>query len=177
MLYTCMKYKCTTFLTMWKNLQYKWNQQYITTAQCVIIVDIKEYKTLVKKLATIDFEIMDLVKRHQEITHLQSKLIKEWKDIDMKLDKKIVQKCTLEKAKFAILPSIHIPPNTSPQAHPLAKNTVPHSWPLIGKWNSDTWQIGDVKKIWKELFQFDDIDDDILANAASEAESTLCSVK
>ena len=41
------------------------------------IVDIQEYKTLVKKLATIDFEIMDLVRRHQEITHLQSKLIKE----------------------------------------------------------------------------------------------------
>ena len=39
----------------------------------------------------------------------------------MKLDKKIVQKCTLEKAKFSILPSIHIPPNTSPQARPLAK--------------------------------------------------------
>ena len=95
----------------------------------------------------------------------------------MKLDKKIVQKCTLEKAKFAILPSIHIPPNTSPQAHPLAKTTVPHSWPQIGKWNTDTQQIGDVKKIWKELFQFDDIDDDILANAASEAESTLYSVK
>ena len=120
---------------------------------------------------------MDLVKRHQEITCLQSKLIKEWKNIDMKLDKKIVQKCTLEKAKFTILPSIHIPPSTSLQAHPLAKNTVPHSWPLVGKWNSDTWQIGDVKKIQKELFQFDDIDDDILANAASEAESTLCSVK
>ena len=51
----------------------------------------------------------------------------------MKLDKKIVQKCTLEKAKFAILPGIHIPPNTSPQAYPLAKNTVPHSWPQIGK--------------------------------------------
>ena len=177
MLYTCMPYKCTTFSTMWKNLQYKWNQQFITTAQCVIIVDIKEYKTLVKKLATIDFEIMDLVKRHQKITHLQSKLIKEWKDTDMKLDKKIVQKCTFEKAKFAILPSIHNPSNTSPQAHPVAKNTVPHSWPLVGKRNSDTWQIGDVKKNWKELFQFDDIDDNILANAGSEAESTLCSVK
>ena len=67
----------STFSNMWKNLQYNSDQQYITTAQCVIIVDIHEYKTLVKKLATIDFEIMDLVKRHQEITHLQSKLIKE----------------------------------------------------------------------------------------------------
>ena len=92
---------------------------------------------------------MDLVKRCQEITHLQSELIKERKNIDMKLDKRIVQKCTLEKAKVAILPSIHIPPNTSPQAHKLAKNTVPHSWPQIGKSNSDTQQIGDVKKFKK----------------------------
>ena len=53
------------------------NKQYITTEHCVIIVDIKEYKTLVKKLATIDFKIMNLVKRCQEITCLQSKLIKE----------------------------------------------------------------------------------------------------
>ena len=45
---------------------------------------------------------MDLVKRHQEITCLQSILIKEQKNIDIKLDKKIVQKCTFEKAKFAI---------------------------------------------------------------------------
>ena len=95
----------------------------------------------------------------------------------MKLDKKIVQKCTFRECKFAILPSIHIPPNTSPQAHQLAKKRVHHSWPHIGKWNSDTQQIGDVKKKWKELFQFDDIDDHILANAASEAESTLSSVK
>ena len=64
---------------------------------------------------------MDLVKRCQEITHLQSKLIKECKNIDIKLDKKIVQKCTFEKAKFAMLPSIHMPPNTSPQTHQLAK--------------------------------------------------------
>ena len=88
---------------------------------------------------------------------MQSTLIKEWKDIDMKLDKKIVQKCTLEKAKFAILPSVHISPQTSAQAHQVAKITVPHSWPLVGKWNLDTWLIGDVKKIQRELFQFDDI--------------------
>ena len=95
---------------MFKNLKYKWNRQYITTEQCVIIVGIKEYKTLVKKLAAIDLEIMDLVTRCQQITKLQSKLIKEWKDTDMKLDKKIVMKCSLEKAKFAILPSIHTLP-------------------------------------------------------------------
>ena len=118
---------------------------------------------------------MDLAKRCQEITSMQSKLIKEWKDIDTKLDKKIVMKCTLEKAKFAILSSIHIPPQTSPQANLVAKITVPQSWPSVSKRNSDTWQIGDVKKIWKELFQFDDVDDSILATATAEAESTLLS--
>ena len=57
------------------------------------------------------------------------------------------------------------------------KKAVPHSWQHIGKQNSDTQQIGNVKKIRKELFKFDDIDDDILANAAFEAESKLSSVK
>ena len=85
------------------------------------------------KLAAIYLKIMDLVKRHQEITSLQSKLIDEQKDIDMKLDKKIVTKCTLEKAKLAILPSIHIPPMTSPQANPVAKITVSQSWPPVSK--------------------------------------------
>ena len=79
---------------MWKKLKYKWNRQHITTEQYVIIVDIKEYKTLVKEHAAIDLEIMDLVKRCQEIKSLLSKLIKEQNDIDMKLDKKIVIKCT-----------------------------------------------------------------------------------
>ena len=120
---------------------------------------------------------MDLVKRHQEITSLQSKLIKEWKDIDMKLGKKIVMKCTLEKEKSAILPSIHIPPKTFAQANPVAKVTISQSWPPVSKWNSDTQQIGDVKKIQKELFQFDDVDDNILATAAAETESTLFSKK
>ena len=120
---------------------------------------------------------MDLVKRHQEITHLQCKLIKECKNIDIQLDKKIVQKCTFEKAKFAMLPSINVPTNTSPQAQQFTKKTVPHTWQHIGKRNSNTQQIGNVKKIRKELFKFDDIDDDILANAAFAAESKLSSVK
>ena len=65
---------------------------------------------------------MDLVKGRQEITHLQSKLIKECKNIDIQLGKKILQKCHFEKAKFAILPSIDMPPNTSPQAQQFTKN-------------------------------------------------------
>ena len=41
----------------------------------------------------------------------------------------------------------------------------------------DTWQIGDVQKNWKELFQFDNVDDNILATATAEVESTLLSEK
>ena len=59
----------------------------------------------------------------------------------------------------------------------MQKKTVPHTWQHIGKWNSDTQQIGNVKKIRKELFKFDAIYDDILANAVFEAESRLSSVK
>ena len=95
----------------------------------------------------------------------------------MKLDKKIVMKCTLKKAKFAILPSIHIPPETSPQAYLVAKITVSQSWPPVSKQNSDTQQIGDVKKIQKEFFKFDDVDDNILSTAAAETESALLSKK
>ena len=51
----------------------------------------------------------------------------------MKLDKKIVMKCSLEKAKFAILPSIHIPAETSPQPNPVVQITVAHSWPPVSK--------------------------------------------
>ena len=84
----------------------------------------------------------------------------------------------LKKQNFAMLPSINMPSNTCPQAQQFTKKkTVPHSWQNIGKWNSDTQQISNVKKIRKELFKFDDIDDDILANAAFEAESKLSSVK
>ena len=93
----------------------------------------------------------------------------------MKLDKKIVMKYSLQKAKFAILPSTHIPAKTSPHPSPVIQITVPHSWPPVSNWNSDTWQIGDVKKIQKELFQYDDLDDNTLATAAAEAEYTLWS--
>ena len=66
---------------------------------------------------------------------------------------------------------------TSPQPNPVVQIIVPHSWPPVSKWNSDTQQIGDVKKIWKELFQYDDVDDNILATAAEKVESTLLSEK
>ena len=95
----------------------------------------------------------------------------------MKLDKKNVMKCSLEKVKFAILPSIHIPAETSPQPNPVVQITVACSWPPVSKQNSDTQQIGDVKKIQKELFPNDDVDDNILVTAAAKAESALLSEK
>ena len=39
------------------------------------------YKTVVKSLATIDMEIMELIRRRQEITKMQSQLIQEKKKI------------------------------------------------------------------------------------------------
>ena len=89
----------------------------------------------------------------------------------------IVMKCSLEKAKFAILPSIHIPTKASPQPNPVVQITVPHSWPPVSKWNSDIQKISDDKKIWKELFQYDDVDGNIIATAAAEAQSVLLSEK
>ena len=37
------------------------------------------YKTVVKSLATIDMEIMELIRRRQEIAKMQSQLIQEKK--------------------------------------------------------------------------------------------------
>ena len=76
---------------------------------------------------------MDLVKRCQQYQICKVNSLKEQKDIDMKLDKKIVTKCSLEKAKFAILPSFHIPTKTSPQPNPVVQITVAHSWPPLSK--------------------------------------------
>ena len=43
------------------------------------------YKTVVKSLATIDMEIMELIRRRQEITKMQSQLIQEKKKIGTKI--------------------------------------------------------------------------------------------
>ena len=75
------------------------------------------------------------------------------------------------------MPSIHIPAETPPQPNPVVQITVPHSWSPVSKQNSETWQIGDVKKIWKEMCQYDDVDDNIHVTAAGGAESTLLSEK
>ena len=63
---------------------------------------------------------MELIKRREDITKLQSEIIKELKSIDAKLDSNILQKFQLEKRKFQLLQHVELPvpmfkyPNISP---------------------------------------------------------------
>ena len=65
----------------------------------------------------------------------------------MKLDKKIVMKCTLEKAKFTILPLIHIPPEASPQPIQLQKL----QYLTLGPWFLNKIQIHNKLVMLKEF--------------------------
>ena len=51
----------------------------------------------------------ELMKRHQHIMKLQSKLIKENRLIDLKLDEAIAKQCFLEKTKYQLLPNVVTP--------------------------------------------------------------------
>ena len=64
---------------------------------------------IVKSLTSVEIEITELMKRCQHITKLQSKLIKEKKLIDLKLDEAIAKQCYLEKTKYQLLPEVVIP--------------------------------------------------------------------
>ena len=52
---------------------------------------------------------MELIKRRQDITKLQSEIIKELKSIDAKLDSNILQEFQLEKRKFQLLQHVQLP--------------------------------------------------------------------
>ena len=84
------------------------------------------YKTVVKSLATIDMEIMELIRRRQEITKMQSQLIQEKKSVEQKLDMKLIAKCNLEKEKLQLLPNTVTPKmlNTPVAIVPTQKPTV-----------------------------------------------------
>ena len=88
----------------------------------------KAYTIIVKGLAGTNLDIMDLIRRCQEITKLQCQLIQEKKAIDQKLDVKIALKCRLEQQKAAILPNVKIlsPPVSSPN-----DKVVPKLYPCI----------------------------------------------
>ena len=96
---------------------------------CDIIAGYLEYVTIEKRLGTLDMEKMELVYRRQEITKLQSEIIKELKTIDAKLDQNISQKCRLEKKEnYNCYPSLnhqlHVFPNSTLQSLPLTNLSV-----------------------------------------------------
>ena len=91
----------------------------------------REYTTIVKALAGVNLDIMDLIHRWQEITKLQCELIQEKKAIDHKLDCRSATKCRLEQQKADILPHVKIP-----SAHVASPNVpkhkiVPKSYPCV----------------------------------------------
>ena len=87
---------------------------------CGIIAGYNEYVTIEKSIANLDMEKMELIKRREDITKLQSEIIKELKSIDAKLDSNVLQKFQLEKRKFQLLQHVELPvpmfkyPNISP---------------------------------------------------------------
>ena len=50
-----------------------------------------------------------MMKRHQQITKIQSELIHEKKLIDHKLDQAVAKHCYLKKSKYVLLPQVVIP--------------------------------------------------------------------
>ena len=126
-----------------------------------------------------------MLKRHQDITKLQSELIKEKKLIDLKLYEAISKHCHLEKTKYESLPKVVIPtaacnvnftkvdetPNTTlyttlvtapnTQSKPVIHNIITER-PL-----SNT-EKANMKKIQKDVVNFifnDEIDDSDLLKA------------
>ena len=59
---------------------------------------------ILKSLTSLEIEIIEMMKRHQHVTNLQSELIQEKKFIDVKL-----AECYLEKTKYELLPQVVIP--------------------------------------------------------------------
>ena len=125
-----------------------------------------------------------MMKRHQHITKLQSKLIKEEKLIDQKLDDAIA-KYYLEKTKYELLPQVVIPKiphdmkftkldknqNTSLYTIPITPPNTPSKETLqktINKRSLTNTQQLHCKRMTKDTFLYnfnEEIDDTTLLNA------------
>ena len=148
---------------------------------CDIIAGYLEYVTIEKRLGTLDMEKMELVYRRQEITKLQSEIIKELKTIDTKLDENILQKCRLEKRKLQLLPIIEPPvtclpklntPITSPnksQCETTIQKPSPTTSCVIRKALKRSPTLSNTpSKVRKELFSKGEMsDNDLLAALAN----------
>ena len=75
-------------------------------------------------------EIMELMRRRLEINKMQSQLIQEKKNLEKKLDMKIMAKCSLEKQKLQLLPSAVIP-NLQSNPKPIVQAQRPKVSPCI----------------------------------------------
>ena len=64
---------------------------------------------IVKSLTSLEIEIIEMMKRHQHITKLQSEIIQEKTFNDLKLDEAIAKHCYIEKTKYELLPQVVIP--------------------------------------------------------------------
>ena len=62
-----------------------------------MLTGFNNYKSIIKSITSLEIDITEMMKRHQQITKLQSELIKEKKLIDLKLDEAIAKHCYLEK--------------------------------------------------------------------------------
>ena len=122
---------------------------------------------------------MELMKRCQYITKLQSELIREKKVIDLKLDEAIAKQCYLEKEKYQLLPEVEIPtmtsdvkitkfdktPNTTSYTTPMTSPSTP-SKPVIcniqTKRTLSDAEKANMKKKWQNvvIYNFNDEIDD-----------------
>ena len=146
---------------------------------CGIIVGYNEYVTIEKSIANLDVERMELIKRRQDITKLQSEIIKELKSIDAKLDSNILQKFQLEKRKFQLLQHVELPVpyifpwsniQTSPQTILTLKLLQPN--PLVHHVRKPVKRspppVSNPSKVQKELLYKDELSDNDLNAATSK---------
>ena len=126
-----------------------------------------------------------MMKRCQDITKLQSELIKEKKLTDLKLDEAIAKYCYLETTTYELLPKVVIPTNASnvkftkvnktPNTTLYTTHVTPPNTPskpiicnILSKRPLSDTEIANMKRIQKDVVNFnfhDEIDDSELLKA------------
>ena len=74
-----------------------------------MLTGFNKYKMIVKRMKSLEIEIIEMMKRCQHITKLQSELIQKTKFIDFKLDEAIAKHCYLEKTNYELPPQVVTP--------------------------------------------------------------------
>ena len=122
---------------------------------------------------------MELIKRRQDITKLQTEIIKELKSIDAKLDSNILQIFRLEKRKFPLLQHVELPvpyvpmlkyPNISPNnsdAKTPATQSPSTSCVIPKSVKRSPPPVSNPSKVQRELLYKDELSDNDLLKAAT----------